>query len=178
MNTNHILISGPSASGKTTLIRNLLKNYKSLSFSVSHTTRPRREGEVDGKDYHFITVDDFLSLIKNGKILEYTIFNGNYYGTSYSELSSKIPKIFDVEYEGVLHFKTNFPYFKFIFIDCDKETIKERLTRRGDKEKDIEARLKLYDKFQEIKGEFDKVVMNNKSIEEGLKEIVEYLKLD
>lgn len=173
----HIVISGPSASGKTTLIKMVLKALPSFSLSVSHTTRPKRDGESHGKDYYFVPREDFESLIEKGEMLEYATFNGNYYGTSLRELEGN-PKILDVEYHGISFFRENYPEFIYIFIDCGRKNVEKRLKARGDSPSDVEARLRLYDNFMGMKekGVFDKVVDNDREIERSSRELIEYLK--
>ncbi|MGN1409045.1 MAG: guanylate kinase [Eubacteriales bacterium] len=80
-----IVISGPSGSGKGTVVEELRRIYPKAGVSVSATTRQPREGEIDGVHYHYKTRDEFEELIKNGEVLEYTEYNGNYYGTLKSE---------------------------------------------------------------------------------------------
>lgn len=174
-NSTHIVISGPSASGKSTLIKKVLEAIPTLSLSISHTTRPKRRGEVEGKDYYFVSVNSFESLVDKGQMLEYATFNNNYYGTSYGELKGN-PKIFDVEYHGVSFFRKEFPEFIYIFIECGRETVKKRLKARGDSPSDIQARLKLYDNFVKIKGVFDRVIDNDRGIDESSKELIDYIK--
>ncbi|KAF9763710.1 Guanylate kinase [Nosema granulosis] len=171
----HIVISGPSASGKSTLIKMLLKAFPNLSLSISHTTRPMRQGEVDGKDYYFVSRSTFEDLIKNRRMLEYAEFNEHYYGTSLSELEDT-PKVFDVEFRGVSYFKENYPSFLYIFIDCDRETVRKRLIARGDR--DLKARLELYDEFQKIKNLeiFQKIINNNNSKEESFEQLSSFIK--
>ncbi len=94
------IITGPSGVGKNTII-NELSNHLDFYFSVSHTTRPRRENEVNGKDYYFITEEEFENLIKNDQMIEYEQYGDFYYGTSKEELlnnSSII--ILDLEVNG------------------------------------------------------------------------------
>ena len=81
------IITGPSGVGKNTII-NELSNHLDFYFSVSHTTRPRRENEVNGKDYYFITEEEFENLIKNDQMIEYEQYGDFYYGTSKEELSN------------------------------------------------------------------------------------------
>lgn len=133
-----------------------------------------RKGEVNGRDYHFVSKEVFEGMIKDNRMLEFTIFNNNYYGTSVDELGPSL-KVFDVEYEGVTFFKRKFPNFVFIFIDCTKEIMKERLIARGDKEEDIKERLRLYDRFEGIKWMFDKVIVNDKRLLDAFCELDRFI---
>ena len=110
MSSNLFIITAPSGAGKTTLIKKVLEyaqeNNKNVKLSVSHTTRPPRDGEEDGVDYLFITEDDFKQNIKNGDYIEYANVHGNYYGTPRSELNknqninSKI--LLEIDWQGAL----------------------------------------------------------------------------
>jgi guanylate kinase len=108
-----ILFCGPSGSGKTTLVHHLLKNNPNLCFSVSATTRPKREIEKDGIDYHFLTVEDFKKKIENDEFIEWEeVYKNGFYGTLKSEVE-KIWKqdkvaVFDVDVEGGLKIKDKF----------------------------------------------------------------------
>lgn len=105
-----ILFCGPSGSGKTSLVHYLLNKYPTFTFSVSATTRPKRKSEIDGKDYYFLTVDDFKNKIKNDDFLEWEeVYPGKYYGTLKSEVErqAKLGKVvlFDVDVKGGLSIK-------------------------------------------------------------------------
>lgn len=105
-----ILFCGPSGSGKTSLVHHLLKTFPQLSFSVSATTRPKRNGEVHGKDYYFISLDEFHEKIRNDEFLEWEeVYANGYYGTLRSEVNriAALGKVavFDVDVEGGLHIK-------------------------------------------------------------------------
>jgi guanylate kinase len=108
-----ILFCGPSGSGKTTLVHHLLENNPRLSFSVSATTRPKRDMETDGIDYHFLTIDDFKKKIESNEFIEWEeVYKNGFYGTLKSEVE-KIWKqdkvaVFDVDVEGGLKIKDQF----------------------------------------------------------------------
>src|SRR5215470_11686910 len=82
MRGNLYIVSAPSGSGKTTLLQHLLRNFKDLKFSVSHTTRQPRQGERDGVDYFFVERAAFTNMIERGEFLEWAEFNGHLYGTT------------------------------------------------------------------------------------------------
>jgi guanylate kinase len=108
-----ILFCGPSGSGKTTIVKHLLSRMPNLSFSVSATTRKQRDGEKDGKDYYFISVDEFKSRIEKDEFLEWEeVYENGFYGTLRSEVDriaamGKVA-VFDVDVEGGLHIKQKF----------------------------------------------------------------------
>ncbi len=110
MESKLILFCGPSGSGKTSIVQHLLKKFPILSFSVSATTRAIRNGEVEGKDYYFISVDEFHSRIRNDEFLEWEeVYENGYYGTLRSDVTriaslNKVA-IFDVDVEGGIHIK-------------------------------------------------------------------------
>ncbi len=108
-----ILFCGPSGSGKTTIVHHLLKNNSRLSFSVSATTRPKRDMETDGIDYHFLTVENFKKKIEQDEFIEWEeVYKNGFYGTLKSEVE-KIWKqnkvaVFDVDVDGGLKIKDKF----------------------------------------------------------------------
>jgi guanylate kinase len=115
-----LVLSSPSGGGKTTIAKSLLQARNDLGYSVSATTRPRREGERDGVDYHFLTRDQFLQRVEAGEFLEWATYAGKLYGT----LRSEIDKIFaegrtavlDVEIEGARQIRATFPNSLHLFV--------------------------------------------------------------
>ena len=112
-NAKLILFCGPSGSGKTSIVRHLLSRFPQLSFSISATTRSKRNGEEDGKDYYFISVEEFHDKIKNDEFLEWEeVYINGFYGTLRSEVDriAALGKlaIFDVDVEGGIHIKGRF----------------------------------------------------------------------
>ena len=101
------IVSSPSGGGKTTLIRRLLERPpggEPLRFSVSHTTRPRREGEVDGREYHFVSAAQFETMARRSEFLEHNEVHGNFYGTSKSEVLPRLAAgedvVLDIDVQG------------------------------------------------------------------------------
>ena len=88
-----IVIAGPSGSGKDTLIKKLIEKYPYIHDALGYTTRNKREGEVDGRDMNFITCDQFLTLIKENKLFEYSYFDGNYYGMPWEEIKKAYSRL-------------------------------------------------------------------------------------
>lgn len=113
MKSKLLLFCGPSGSGKTTIVRHLLNTFPELSFSVSATTRSKRHNEVDGKDYYFLSVEEFHEKIENDEFLEWEeVYVNGFYGTLRSEVDrigalGKVA-IFDVDVEGGIHIKGRF----------------------------------------------------------------------
>ena len=161
-----LVISGPAGSGKGTVIKTLMEKEKDIAYSVSATTRAPRPGEVDGVNYHFITVDDFKSRIKQGGILEYTEYCGNFYGTPKKEaeevLESGKNLILEIEVEGAGNVKRLCPEAVLIMLLPPSHAEQEkRLRGRGTEPEDkILARLaKAREEIKQL-GLYDYVVYN------------------
>lgn len=132
-----IVISGPSGAGKSTLLKKLFAEFPDkFGFSVSNTTRNPREGEVDGKDYHFLTVDEFKSEIEKGAFIEWAQFSGNYYGTTIKSVEDVAKRgrtcILDIDMQGVKSVKKTNLNARFLFLSPPSiQTLRERLESRG-----------------------------------------------
>src|SRR5690606_17584084 len=115
-----LILSAPSGGGKTTIARELLQRRGDLGYSVSATTRPRREGEVDGRDYHFLTRTAFLERVEQGDFAEWAEVHGNLYGTLRSEvkrlLSSGRHVVMDIDVQGAEQFRRAFPDSVLVFL--------------------------------------------------------------
>jgi guanylate kinase len=144
-----IVISAPSGTGKTTLCHMLLKEFKDLEFSISYTTRKPREGEVNGKDYFFVNKETFQKMIDEGDFLEWAEVYGNFYGTSKSQILRALNEgkdiLLDIDTQGALNVKENFPEAVLIFIlPPSLEELERRLRNRGtDDEETIKKRLRI-----------------------------------
>lgn len=116
-----VILSSPSGAGKSTLTRRLLDRFPDFTFSVSHTTRTPRRGEVDGEHYHFVSAEDFATLVDEGRFLEWAEVHGNRYGTTIDEVAraeraGKRGVVFDVDYQGARQIKARAPDAVGIFI--------------------------------------------------------------
>ena len=143
------IVSSPSGGGKTTLIRRLLATPpgQPLRFSVSHTTRPRRDGETDGKEYHFISAAEFEQMARHGDFLEHNEVHGNFYGTAKSEVLPRLlageDVVLDIDVQGARDIRAAYPDAISIFIvPSSAKELEERLRKRGlDGEDAIRKRL-------------------------------------
>lgn len=143
------IVSSPSGGGKTTLIRRLLAHPpgEPLRFSVSHTTRPRREGEVDHREYHFVTAGEFEQMARNAEFLEHNEVHGNFYGTAKSEVLPRLAAgedvVLDIDVQGARDIRAAYPEAISIFIvPSTAAELERRLRTRGlDGEDAIRKRL-------------------------------------
>ncbi len=171
------IISGPSGSGKDTLLVRLFKKRPEIKFSISSTTRNMREGEKQGEKYDFITREKFENMIKNNELLEYNEYVGNYYGTPSEPVKKASENGFDmmieVDVNGAFNIRKKLPEAKSIFIMPPSfEELEKRLTGRGTETQDvIEERMKTA--LEEIKRavEYDYIVVNG-DIEKAVDDII------
>ncbi len=163
-----VVISGPSGAGKDTIINEVIKKEKINAWvSISMTSRPLRGNEVDGKDYFFVTKEEFEDNIKKGNFLEYAKYNDNYYGTPKSKIEDYLNKgidvILNIEIQGALQIKELIKDALFIFImPPSMEELKRRLINRGtDSSEKILSRFKTA--YQEINDvtKYNYVVVND-----------------
>ena len=163
-------MSSPSGGGKTTLIRRLLANPpggEPLHFSVSHTTRPRREGEMDGREYHFVTAAEFESMARHDEFLEHNEVHGNFYGTAKSEVLPRLAAgedvVLDIDVQGARDIRAAYPEAISIFIvPSSAGELERRLRPRGlDGEDAIRKRLINAAKEIAQAEEFQYVIVND-----------------
>lgn len=162
-----IVISAPSGAGKTSLVAALLKDSKHLKVSVSHTTRPMRPGEVDGVNYHFVTLDEFEEKINANDFIEHAKVFNNYYGTSQSSLNAELANGYDVileiDWQGAEQVRSLFPEAISIFIfPPSLEVLEQRLHQRGQDDANI-IKARMDEAHSEISHhqEFDYLVIND-----------------
>lgn len=164
-----IVISSPSGGGKSTIAKYLLSKYPKIEFSVSATTRKKREKETEGKDYHFLTKRQFQNKIENDELVEYEEIFGNYYGTLKSEVAKSIENnqtvLFDVDVKGALSLRKYFPENTLlIFISPPSiEILEQRLrNRRTESEEEIKNRLNRAEEEKQYSDKFDYLIVNDK----------------
>jgi guanylate kinase len=144
-----IIVSSPSGAGKTTLTRRLLREHDTLDFSVSYTTRARRDGERDGVDYHFVDPITFERMVTGGELAEHFVVHGNHYGTARAPIDDAIGRgrdiIFDVDYQGARALASQWPAdsVRIFILPPDLATLAARLRQRAtDSAEVIERRLR------------------------------------
>ena len=164
-----IVISAPSGAGKTSIVKYLLKNMDALSFSVSACSRDKRENETDGKDYHFLGVEDFKKKIKEDDFLEWEeVYENQFYGTLKSEVqrvwNAGKAVIFDVDVAGGLNIKKQYPKecLSIFIMPPSVDVLRERLSGRGSEtDEKIEVRLAKAEEEIAKNQKFDKVILND-----------------
>ena len=161
-----IVISGASGVGKSTVLKEVMKARQDLVFSVSATTRPARPDEVDGVNYHFISRDTFLEMIRKGEFLEYDEHHDNLYGTLYSAVKDATNKgnvVLDIEPNGAMNVRRVHPDAVLIFIMPPSwEALEARLRGRGDTPEDqIQIRMSRASWEMEQSAWYDHVVTND-----------------
>lgn len=179
------MISGPSGAGKSTLLKRLFAEYPdTFGFSVSHTTRKPRPGEVDGKDYNFTTVEDFKKMIEANEFIEHANFSGNYYGTSIASVKKlqnseqkRVP-ILDIDLQGVLSVKKTDLDARYIFLSPPSiETLRQRLEGRGTEtpeslQKRIETAAK---EMEESKKGIHDIIIVNDDLDKAYTQLKEFI---
>lgn len=163
-----IVVSGPSGAGKDTICNKVIEDSDNIWLSVSMTSRNPRGNEKEGKNYFFVTKEEFEQKIKDGKLLEYTNYNGNYYGTPKDKLEDYLNRGIDVilvlDINGAINIKKLVPSALFIFImPPEMETLKKRLIARKteSKEKVIERFTEAYNEINSY-NKYNYVVVNDK----------------
>jgi len=142
------VFSGPSGVGKGTVLENLLDNYKEVVYSISATTRPRREGEMDGEDYFFLSDEIFFEMVKENKFIEWAKVHDNYYGTPRDFVDKTLEDgkdiILEIDIQGAKMVRNNYPDAVYIFLSPPSmEELENRLNKRGtENEKNKAIRLR------------------------------------
>lgn len=179
-----IIITAPSGSGKTTIVNHLLEVFPELSFSVSACTRKPREGEVHGRNYYFISAEEFEQKIQQHAFAEYEmVYQGKYYGTLKSELKriwdeDKLPLV-DIDVHGAMRLQKHFGNRNVLslFIKAPSiEILRQRLINRGtETEETLHERINKASSELEFETSFDTVIVNDK-LEKALKEAEDSLR--
>ena len=162
-----IVISAPSGTGKTTVVKKLLQQSTNLEASVSFTTRKMRENEKEGLDYFFISEKTFTNMIQNDDFLEHATVFGNFYGTEKKSVSENLKKgvniILEIDWQGALQIKSSMPSCVMIFlIPPSKDVLLRRLKNRGtDSDQEIAYRFNQAVLDLEQSNKFDHVLVND-----------------
>ena len=162
-----IVVSGFSGAGKGTLMKEIMKQYDNYALSISATTRAPREGEVDGREYFFRTVDEFEKMIAQDELIEYAKYVDNYYGTPRAYVEEKLEEgkdvILEIEIQGALKVKEKFPDTLLLFVTPPNvEILRNRLIGRGTETMEvIENRMKRAIDEAEGMDHYDYLVIND-----------------
>lgn len=160
------LVTAPSGAGKSSLVAKLLEADKGINLSISHTTRGPRPGEINGREYHFVTTETFETMRENNEFLEWAYVHGNYYGTSRRWIEEQLEKgndvLLEIDWQGALQVKRLFPDVIGIFIlPPSVEALRVRLNNRAtDSEEVIARRLAGAGAEMVHAGQFDYVIIN------------------
>ncbi|MGC9374499.1 MAG: guanylate kinase [Bacteroidales bacterium] len=180
------IFSAPSGSGKTTIVKKLLDDNIGLEFSVSATNRPKRENEMHGKDYYFLSTNEFKQKIEKDEFVEWEeVYNNRFYGTLKSELQ-RIWKegkhvVFDVDVVGGLNIKKKYPQkaLSIFVMPPNIKVLEQRLRNRStDSNEDIETRVAKAKKELEYANRFDLTILNddlNQAVNEAKKAIISFI---
>lgn len=177
-----VVMSGPSGAGKSTLCRRLLEDPR-VHFSVSATTRKPRTGEVDGRDYHFITAEQFRQLIREGAFIEHAEVHGNLYGTLRKPMEDALARgevfLLEIDVQGANQLQLLGEPGLYVFVaPPDFETLRRRLVGRGtDAPEVVERRLKKAEDEYRERVKYDHVVINE-DLERALRQIRSLIGLD
>jgi guanylate kinase len=161
------VIAAPSGTGKTTVCRRVIECDENAVFSVSHTTRERRAGERDGIDYHFASREEFERLVASGAFLEWAVYNGNQYGTSWQSIDAPLAAghdvLLEIEVQGASQVRARRADARLIFLlPPSLSLLEERLRGRGtDSPEQIESRLRLARRELAAVRDFDYAVVND-----------------
>jgi guanylate kinase len=177
-----IVIAAPSGCGKTTIAKAILMKYPDMLFSVSATTRPMRSGEVNGKDYFFLSKAEFEERLRIGDLVEWEEIYGNYYGTLKSEIDRALQQgyvmMFDVDVKGALSIRRHFPGDSvLIFINPPSfEVLKKRLEDRNTENPEtLTRRLERVPMEMEQGRQFDFQVIND-DLQKAINEVDEIVR--
>lgn len=174
------VVAAPSGAGKTTIVKHIRKTFPELVFSVSATTRKKRDIETHGVDYFFLTEDEFKKKRDDNEFVEWEKFYGYYYGTLKSFIDDNLTNgksvIFDIDVKGAVSIKKVYPEAILVFIaPPSKEDLKQRLiSRNTETDEDLQKRIERSEMELEYKDKFDVVVIND-VLEKAKKEVEELI---
>ncbi|WP_028999385.1 guanylate kinase [Azohydromonas australica] len=163
---NLFVVAAPSGAGKSSLVKALLELDSHLAVSVSHTTRPPRGQEQDGREYHFISNDQFDAMIEHGDFFEWAEVHGNRYGTSRNAIERRLQNgedvVLEIDYQGALQIKQIFSHAVLIFIlPPSWEELRQRLQRRGEDHPEVIAQRMINARHEVAQARhFDYVIIN------------------
>jgi len=170
-----IVFSAPSGAGKTTIVKEILRNFPQIVFSISATTRPKRETESEGIEYFFLTEEEFKKKIENGEFIEWEKFYDYYYGTYKSFVMSNVEAgksvLFELDVKGALTIKRLYPYAHLVYISPPSfEELVNRLRQRNtESESDFLKRIDRAKMELSLKDQFDYII-ENKELDTAIKE--------
>jgi len=160
------VVAAPSGTGKTTVCRRVVERDDRISFSVSHTTRRKREGEVDGRDYFFVDESEFRRLVAEGEFLEWAEYNAHLYGTSWKAIDRGLAAgrelLLEIEVQGARQVRARRPDARLIFLlPPSMEELERRLQGRGtDSAEEVRRRLEVANRELDAIGDFEYAVTN------------------
>jgi len=164
---NLIVVSAPSGAGKTTIVKEILKEYPQIIFSISATTRPKRETEIDGIEYFFLSESEFKEKINNDEFIEWEKFYDYYYGTLKSFITANIEAgksvLLELDVKGALTIKRLYPYAHLIYISPPSfdELVNRLRQRNTENESDFIKRIERAKMELSLKDQFDYVIENH-----------------
>ena len=170
-----IVFSGPSGGGKTSIVKEILKNFPDIVFSISTTTRPKRKTERNGVEYFFISEAEFLKKIENNEFIEWEKFYDYYYGTYKSFVEGNIsagkPVLLELDVKGALTIKRLYPYAHLIYISPPsfEELVKRLKQRQTENESDFMKRVDRAKMELSLKDKFDYII-DNKELDTAIAE--------
>jgi guanylate kinase len=182
MSNKIIIITAPSGSGKSSIAKGLMQAMPNMQFSISAATRKPRSGEIDGEHYHFISVAEFESKIKNKEFAEWEkVYEGKYYGTLCSEMNriwsqSQIP-LLDIDVQGAINIQKAYPAQTLsLFIQVPLSELKKRLIARGtETSESLQERLSKADQEAQQSIYFNHIIINDQ-LDKAIKETIELVK--
>lgn len=176
-----IAVAAPSGAGKTTIVKQILKQYPEIVFSISATTRPIRAVETDGIEYFFITEKEFLEKIENDEFVEWEKFYDYYYGTFKETVENCINEqktiLLELDVKGALSLKKIYPEAHLIYImpPSYEELVKRLKDRQTESSEDLKKRIERAKMELSLKDQFDYLI-ENKDLEKAIKETADLIK--